>query len=76
MGKFKAHIWLSAKTRALGISLSVLFALLYGILPYTVLRQPGVVERVITMLNKLPFVSFDLAPLRIGHMLGLVELLI
>lgn len=61
MGRIRRHLWLSPKTRAYIISFSVLFALLYGVLPYAVLRQPGVVERLVGMLNILPFISLDLA---------------
>ncbi len=61
MDKFKRHLWLSPQTRTFFIFIVVLFALLYGMLPYTVLRQPSVVERVVTVLNKLPFVNLDLA---------------
>lgn len=39
----------------------MLFALLYGMLPYTVLRQPSLVERAINMLNTIPFTDLDLA---------------
>jgi preprotein translocase subunit YajC len=60
MDKFKRHFWLSPKSRTYIVSLIVFFALLYGMLPFTVLR-PSLVERVLNILNKLPFVCLDLA---------------